>query len=569
MLKPVIKEPTHYYFDNADRHADWNEKLGYLFLMPLHYTKGYAKVSVGPSIHYQEIAGKTSRIALFIFRILNCMGFTKIGTKLLNSSVSHQTEYEKIKSNHDFLRKVMATLPQPMVVDKPKTILSDLSQKTDAELSQVSPRKIMGVMKYCVELSERDSLSEEDKNLIKNFFKTFIQAIRNKDINEKHPIDNDFFKKMVNDGYNPNQLFAGKWRLQQIISSDLEVAMKAVKNADKNTHPKKMSELILTRSFHRGILAADLNGNRNKPAGGGVNGAVFFKHLEAGIKQPYALLSDETAYLPFLGVFKPHPKTVSEFKGWFDAAQWIERVKAVAGMESHLNQNDPDKRVNNEIFAYEMFHIFGFNSCIGFPTTLKFKNKNDKAGRPASFCAFIPGLDLVEAHVKSVNKDAKSNILNDEKKRFGQQELLLWQMSKLFDFLTGNMDGHEGNAFIKIENRKITAAVNFDYDKAFAVESTPMIGNQYKWAKLEISKHAFTKDTRKALSEMFKEGGDMLKIEAFLAKARHENRQNFSLDQEQLLRERVETLKKVAAGEIEKLSDFSDFKGMYKSSFPF
>lgn len=452
-----------------------------------------------------------------------------------------------------------ALLPKRIIVDARKNVLSDLSQKTVAELSLVPPGKLIGIMKYCVELSESASVSEDDKNLIRNFFRTFIQAIKNDDINEKHTIENKFFKKMMNHGYKPEQLFGAKWKLQRIISCELENAMKAVKNADKKIDPKELEELLLTRSFYRGVLAADLNGNRYRPAGGGVNGAVFFRHLESGLKKAGALLLYETSHIPFLGVFKPHPHTVSEFKGWFDLTQMGERIKTVAGMDSHLNQDDSNKRVNNEIFAYEMFHIFGFKSYIGFPTTLKFINKNDQKGRPASFCAFVPGLDMVNSHVKSVSKkEALSNILDDDKRQYNQAELHIWQMSKIFDFLTGNMDGHEGNAFVKVENNKVTGAVNFDYDKAFAIEKTPQIANQYKWAKLEISKNNFTKATLTAMEELLKDGDQ--KIEAFLERTREENKLNFSQDQEKLLRERVEVLRRVVKGEISQLSDLAKFK---------
>lgn len=454
----------------------------------------------------------------------------------------------------------LKTLPTRIFIDNRKAVLTELSQKKN--LKKVPPGKLIGIMKYCVELSETDSLSDDDKAVIKTFFENFIKAIKNDDIDENHDIKRKFYKRMVNHGYKPNQLFGGKWKLQQIISKDLEEAMNAVNNADKNTtDPKKIDELILARSYLRGILAGDLNGNRYKPAGGGVNGAVFFRHLESGLKKPEALLPDETKHIPFLGVFKPHPETVRDDQGNLNAQQLGEFAKKFFGMDSHLNKDDPDKRVNNEIFAYEMYHIFGFNPYIGFPATLKFKNKNDKVSRPASFCAFVPGLDLVEAHVKSVSKKhAKSNLLDDAKRKYSQSELYVWQMSKLFDFLTGNMDGHEGNAFVKVEKGRVVGAVNFDYDKAFAFEKTPKIDNQYKWASLEISKHNFTDATRKALEELFKDGKATSKIEAFLTKAREDDKLFFSQDQEKLLRERVEILKKVAAGEIKQLSDFANLK---------
>lgn len=455
-------------------------------------------------------------------------------------------------------------LPKRIIVDTRKVTLGILSGKSVSAMRQEQPGKLIQIMKYCVELSERNDLSDADAAVIKSFFKTFMEAIKNDDINETHSIENHFYKKMVTHGYKPSQLFAGKWKFQQIISEDLNKAMADVANAPSKLSQKEKAELILRRSYYRGILAGDLNGNRYKPAGGGVNGAVFFRHLESGIKIPANLLPDETSHIPFLGVFKPHPETVKAFKGWFDATQWGERLKAVdglGGMDSRLNKSDPDKRVHNEIFAYELFHIFGFDPYIGFPTTLKVTNKNDAEGRPASFCAFMPGLDIVGMHVKSV-KGAVTNKLDSAVNTYSEEERHIWEMSKIFDFLTGNMDGHEGNAFVKFEKGKLVKAVNFDYDKAFAIEKTPGITNQYKWAGLNISKGNFTPATRAALKEMLKDPKAEEMILAFLAIARKENSVNFAETQEKLLRERIEVLKLIAAGDgsITKLSHLKRFK---------
>lgn len=450
-------------------------------------------------------------------------------------------------------------LPKRVFVDNRIADLNNLSKDSIQikDLQLVSPIRLIQIMEYCVELSESSTITDKQKAMIRSFFKKFIQAIRNENNNEIMAIDNVFFQKMVDYGYKPNQIFGGKWKLQQMISPPLEDAMNSIektKNTEQTIHPKKMDELLLTRNFYRGILAADLNGNRYKPAGNGVNGAVFFRNLESGLKKPENLDSEESCQTPFIGVFKPHPKTISDFKGWnvwFDAAEWAEYVKSKMGMEANLNQEDPDKRVNNEILAYELFHIFGFNSYIGFPTTLKFINKNDKVGRSASFCAFIPGLGIVGDHL---------NILDNSEKNYNQSELHIWQMSKIFDFLTGNMDGHEGNAFVKIEKDKVVGAVNFDYDKAFANHKTPKIGNQYKWANLAISKNDFTPDTRKALEEMLKDENETNKIKAFLDKAREESKKYFSPNQEKLLRERIDILKLIAKGEIKQLSHLAQYK---------
>jgi hypothetical protein len=452
-----------------------------------------------------------------------------------------------------------ASFQKRVFIDTQKITLKEYSGMSVKQIEKVEPGKLIAAMKYSADLSQNEDLSDEDKVAIQKFFSVFIQAMKNADINEKSKIENRFCKKMFDHGYKPDQLFGGKWQLQKMLSQELAEAMDAVQDYAGDKDSKEYQELVLKRSYYRGLLAGDLNGNRYKPAGGGVNGAVFFRHLEAGSKN---LLHGEEGPIPFLGVFKPHPMTVQQSKSFFDPGQFAERCKAVVGMDSHLNHKDPHKRVHNEIFAYELFHIFKFSGSIGFPTTLQFINKNDPQGRPASFCAFIPGLDIVASHVKSVTKEeALSNIL-DAKRAYGDEELHIWQMSKIFDFVTGNMDGHEGNAFVEVKKKKVVGAVNFDYDKAFATEDTPLIANQYKWGNLTISKQAITQKTRDVLSELLKEPDCENKIQEFLTGARKdgEGTQNFTEDQEKLLRARIEVLRKVVSGEIKTLSDLAERK---------
>ncbi len=458
---------------------------------------------------------------------------------------------------------VDSSIAKRIKIDTQHAQLETFSKESVKDIKNAEAGKLIKTMKYCLELVEKENLSSEDKELIHTFFNHFIEAIKNEDTNEKHSIDNPFYQKMINHGYNPQQLFAGKWQLQRLISKELDQAMEAVEEAAKKEiekSSKEKEELILRRNFYRGILGADLNGNRYKSAGGGVNGAVFFKHLEAGLKDKNVLLEGEESNLPFLGVFKPHPETVKATKGRLDFHQAVERAKSVVGMDAQLNSKDEDKRVHNEVFAYELFHLFGFNQVIGFPTTIQVINKNDprQEKRPASFCAFMPGLDPVSEHIGT--PDTKDNHLNDAKKEYTDEERHLWEMSKLFDFLTGNLDGHEGNAFVEIKNGKLTRAINFDYDKAFAVNEPNNIGNQYKWTKLAISDHPFTLQTKEALKAMLKDEHKENKIKQFLKLAHKNSENNFTKKQENLLRKRIGVLEKIATGKIKKLSDLKKYK---------
>jgi hypothetical protein len=464
-------------------------------------------------------------------------------------------------------------LAHRLVIDSRPNELKEFSNMTVAQLKEVHPGKLIRIMKYCVELSEKDNLSKEDKTTIKKFFYLYINAIKNTDINSKHGMDNLFCKKMFDHGYNPCQLFAGKWKLQRIISKELNTSMNHVDNINDPMSEKDKNELILKRNFDRVMLAFNLFGGQQSPAGGGVNGALFGKHLEAGTKIKEHWLPDEKSSVPFLGVFKPHPLTMQEYKGRMDLGQIGEKAKGVLGMDARLNPESENRRVENEIFAYEMFHIFGFGrEYQGFPTTIGVTNciHPIKTQRPASFCAFMPGLTIVGDHTDTYEpeKEKKSNHLNDKNAKYTPDELHIWQWSKIFDFLTGNLDGHPGNAFVKIKSNKaktkytITGAVNFDYDKSQPIDihDKKQTENQYQWANLFISKHAFTEKTKDELSKMLLNENSEKLVGEFVKFAQRNGEQCFTDVQIKRLQERICVLKLVANGEIKKLSDLRNYR---------
>lgn len=417
-------------------------------------------------------------------------------------------------------------------------------------LKRENPAKVMEAIRYCIQLTDKEETTDNDRANIHKFFQVFIHAIKNRNISIKEKASNSFYNKMVRARYEPKTLFSNKVHLQQIIAPDT-----IPENLADNATPKEVAEADLRNKYWKGILAGDLNGNRYLPVGEGVNGTLFFYSLE-GEK---------------LGVFKPHPKTMRDQVSIFHFGQFKERCKSVVGMAAYLNKRDRDRRVHNELFAYELFHAFGFADLgvqLEFPTTQIFQNPPIQVGnkRPASFCAFLEGVDAVKDHVEDV--DGKDNIL-DEDREYSEEELTIWQLSKVFDFLTGNLDGHEGNAFVRVNEQGIlVGAANFDYDKAF-IALNPMNppDNQYKWAKLKISECPFTEQTIEKLKKVLvgKKGKNKVStlIQKFLL-AIGENPENpgtnFVLAQQDLLLDRISVLQLVALGQIETLADLRNYR---------
>ncbi|MBA3237993.1 MAG: hypothetical protein H0T62_06535 [Parachlamydiaceae bacterium] len=101
--------------------------------------------------------------------------------------------------------------PKRIIIDTRSNLLLELSQKSAADLIKEEPGKIIHMMKYCVEITESGEITKKQEVFVKALFKNFIIAIKNNDIRQKVPAEG-FCKKMINFGYQPHALFAGKLR---------------------------------------------------------------------------------------------------------------------------------------------------------------------------------------------------------------------------------------------------------------------------------------------------------------------------------------------------------------------
>ncbi len=454
------------------------------------------------------------------------------------------------------------TFAKRAIIDNYRLTLNKWSQMDADKIQKIEPGKLIQMMKYCIELVEKGYATKLEETYIFRIFKTFRNAITNNTIEITQEPQNSFFQKMLMHGYDASQLFAGNWKFQQVISPDLKNCVKKLREfKDKGVeNSKKEQELILAVNYERGKLHKQMHGDCCLPVGSGLNGTLFWQSFESNTPKAAALFPGDQPGVAFLGVFKPHPKTIQDSANWCNLQQAMERAKTVVGMESYLNSKDANKRVNNEIFAYELFHIFGFqNYHIQFPTTLKVTNENDPNKRPASFGAFIPNFDLVEKHIKSDEEKRTTNLLN-ENRNYTEQELSFWILSKLFDYLTGNLDGHAGNAGVIMKDGYVVGTVNFDYDKAFATQRVENMHNQYAWADLKISQKIFPQCVIDSLKKILENSEE--KIREFLKVARENDQQpdNFTENQENLLKYRLGVLHQIVEGKILRLSDIKKYK---------
>ncbi|NGX62110.1 MAG: hypothetical protein K940chlam9_01604, partial [Chlamydiae bacterium] len=408
------------------------------------------------------------------------------------------------------------------VLEQLKTFASD----PDKAFGCRSVGDIYGIFDRCCELTDEDLNTYQTE--IRNFFKVLIKKIRHKDFIERESTPRvQLHKELDAMGYNRKRL-AGNVTLQCIISRKLDTAYKKYQNTLESNEKGEKQAIKIAKArtrvkFWRGKLEGDLNGNRYKGAGAGVNGAMFFRSLEeSGTKCAF---DNELITEAFLGVFKPHPDTVSDLASAGDYKVHIveKLVKANFGMDAWLNstQNDPDRRVHNEWLMYKLVSLLryvqyskmdqpGYNRVV-FPTTILVKNFNCPEKRKASFCEFISGFDEASKHGLTKNGTSKSGKIsnrlnvkmsNDKRPKttdWTDHELTLFQIGVTVDVQTMNLDCHEGNWMVKYDKEgDLVGVFQFDMDKAaIAYNHNGGIENHNKWKDLGMAEKPFTEDYKK------------------------------------------------------------------------
>lgn len=125
---------------------------------------------------------------------------------------------------------------------------------------------------------------------------------------------------------------------------------------------------------------------------------------------------------------------------------------------------------------------------------------------------------------------------------FTLEELTLFQKFAIFDYLIGNLDRHEENWFVTLEDDKITHIKAIDnansLPKKQPEKGTRAATNQYAWKELPIAKVAFTEDTVKFVKDNLKPQ----QIENLIVELIQELDGFLDLDMQALLRLRADVI---------------------------
>lgn len=365
-------------------------------------------------------------------------------------------------------------------------------------------------------ISSQQILKEKFKNLLLKSSESWTSeeiadAVKYADaVSKQKPISNDnkqqireFFDlaaKLPVTTWDRHKLLGGKRELQCILSNDLNYLY----------HTKDQIE---ERHLKESIAQAQLSVQMGHPVSGseGVNGTVIINSLD----------TDEP-----IGVFKA-PRQAK----WYDVMHWL---RLLFGQERLLQNVSTKGREHwkeySEVAAYNLSKKLGFNMA---PASKMCQIQ----GKYGSFLVFLDG-----------HKPAKKIMPQfNNKKTYTKHEINVFQKMAIYDYLTGNMDCHQANWFVKMKKDKkgndtdeIDEIKTIDHGNAFINQNPSGLepdSNQYQWASLNIAKQAFTEETKQFVKEMKEED-----LESFISSYKAIYRDEKAM---YLLRQRFKTIKSV------------------------
>lgn len=197
----------------------------------------------------------------------------------------------------------------------------------------------------------------------------------------------------------------------------------------------------------------------------------------------------------------------------------VERLKTFVGQKRLLNQVDPHAESFNEYVGFKFSEYFNFHLA----PAAKFITILSQTG---SLIQFLDGFDEMAVH----------KVRFCTKKTYDKNEIELWQLLSLFNFLIGNIDPHAENLFVKFENGKLIDLKMIDLGHSM-IQRNPDFGSfgyQGDWGKYPIANDPFIP----SVINFIKTNLTQDRLEAFISDISSERPGYWTPEMKTLLRER-------------------------------
>jgi len=269
-------------------------------------------------------------------------------------------------------------------------------------------KDITAVVNRCLHLVKKNKIGKKERAEIRDLFAEFA--------------------KLPEDQFDAQLLLANEEKIQRLLSPKLDVLMRAQERVPKL---KENKEHQLRIDIARAELAIKMG---VKPAqAGGQNGAQLIKSLEG--------------------------KNIGIFKASSDKLDLMRILKNYVGQARLFDRSNPLNESRAERVVYLFNEAFGLN-LIPTAQMISFN------GQKGAFISFLrehqPGLEYQPL------KNVMAKFNKRPKGSYSKEELIIWQKLTLFIGMTLNMDPHDENIFVCIdENGKLIDAKIIDGGNCF------------------------------------------------------------------------------------------------------
>ena len=421
--------------------------------------------------------------------------------------------------------------------------LEKKAQELQSKIHQSSTyREAIPLLKELKEIKQKIIKGNAPDNFSTEIFKKYVSDIKaiHKE-SKNHFIDKALasdIQRAVDNQHIPADSKIEKMKnapqIRERFKAVHQLRIEKLENKDK----KSGQAHLLDRKVAKAQFAAAL-GVKPKISPKGVNGAQFLKGVATDGKKK----TNEKEVHTNLGVFKgPNPESTGRIRNWLHYLGLSQRsvlhggkyIEVVSEKAAYIIA----KKLNTPLLNLAPVRIIKYQDQTG------------------AFLAWQKG-DL--ACKVSAQINARKGYTQDEKNRF--------QMFAAYDFLLGNLDRHEDNWMIQLnekgEIRKIVPIDNANILPKKEIRSWNLYGNwnQYAWSSWKIANEEFSPEVKKILSELDDNFVDQIceeinqdkEISDLVNKQMADEpdcAQYPSPEAKDLMKKRFALLKKVAAGEI-------------------